>query len=503
MKRMVTIPGTADSIVRPIGLSISNDLLKILQIENKNVITNFSDNPILMEHNSGASTLDKTLNSEVLEITMKEEAIQDLELTRVPIHPDSIPFFFDPETHTKATVAYRSIKLNFDLKLHSKSRSFINNVIDLLHVYKIEGAMHNLHNLQLLINIPNVTSDFIQEVFEIKKSYDNTLVLSDFLKDTLNKNCIDQMLSLDGNQSKSRVVVKEYQNDALGYFLGEFTEIEKDKEGIYHTLSLNYIVQYQKPVSVHMEFPYLIYNKRLSEKFIKTPVDYVKRNFRNHEKELMLFLDKNPSFGINKMGYYITYPRDDDFDIRDKMFGYCPILSLLCQVDKDHPKDLFNILNLGTIEFIDSVKEFLILQKDYVTTYMQSLFYFALYEDDCIKGNLLSMDELGNLTSLIDLNYKCTYRVVIFICCDISLIPMPNRKTIIDFLNSDLLKNKGQFLNSYLSFFNVDKSKIWDIYQSLTDKSPGSLLLKLRLAEYEWPKYNATHHTEVYRLLKE
>ena len=158
---------------------------------------------------------------------------------------------------------------------------------------------------------------------------------------------------------------------------------------------------------------------------------------------------------------------------------------------------------MGGIDFIDVVKEFIILQREYVTKINGSLFYFSIYEDDCLKSNLLTLDELGNLRTVKDMNIKSTYRVLIYICSDISVIPYSNRKTILDFLNQDVFRNGGKFLDSYLSFFNIDKSRVWDMYQNLKDKSPGGLILKLKLGEYEWPKYNAQHHTEVYRLLKE
>lgn len=503
MRRMVTIAGTEETVIKPVVNTVSKDLLHILKLNDTEDFTvSYNGIPILKEYYSGSSTVDKSLRSNLLEVTLKEEPVQELELTRVPIHPDTKPFFKDIETDTRALTAYRSIKINFNFLFKSKSRSFINKIIDLLHICKIDGAMHNHHNIQISYQIPNVTKQFIKEIYDIK----NSITPEDikvFMDNSFNKNCIDLYESLDGNLINSTLASKEYQNEVLGYFLGEFTDVDKDKDGIYYILPLNYILTFQKPIAVHMEFPYLIYNKKLSDTFIAPNVNYVKRNFRNHEKEIINFLDKRPSFGINKQGYYLTYPRNDEFAIRDKLFGYCPIISMLCRVDKNDPTDLLNINHMGGIDFIDVVKEFIILQREYVTKYPYSLFYFSLYEDDCLKSHMLTLDELGNLRTVKDMNIKSTYRVLIYICSDISIIPMPNRKTIIDFLNNDIFKNGGKFFDSYLSFFNLDKSKVWNMYNMLKDKTPGGLLLKLKLGEYEWPKYNAQHHTEVYRLLKE
>ncbi len=524
MRRMVTIAGTEETVLKPVVNTIAKDLLHILKLNDVEDFTvSYNGIPILKEYYSGSSTVDKSLKSNLLEVTLKEEPLQELELTRVPIHPDTVPFFKDSDTNTRALTAYRSIKINFNFLLKSKSRSFINKVIDLLHMYKIDGAMHNHHNIQISYQIPNVTKEFIKEIYDIKNSVEPEDIKV-FMDKTFNKKCIDLYESLDANLVNSTLAAKEYQTDVLGYFMGEFTEVDKDKDGIYFTLPLNYMVTYQKPIAVHMEFPYLIYNKKLSDKFMPPKIDYVKRNFRNHEKEITEFLDKRPTFGINKQGYYLTYPRNDEFTVRDKLYGYCPIISMLCTVDKNDPRDLFNINFMGGIDFIDIVKEFIILQKDYVTKINGSLFYFSIYEDDCLKSNLLTLDGLGNLRTVKDMCIKSTYRVLIYICSDISVIQYPNRKVILDFLNQDVFNNTNNnsnnnnnnsgnesdvsgnnttFLDSYLSFFNLDKSKVWDMYQKLKDKTPGGLILKLKLAEYEWPKYNAQHHTEVYRLLKE
>ena len=503
MRRMVTIAGTEETVLKPIVNTIAKDLLDILKLNNTEDFTvNYNGIPILKEYYSGSSTVDKSLRSNLLEVTLKEEPLQEMELVRVPIHPDTVPFFKDEETHTRTLTAYRTIKINFNFLLKSKSRSFINKVIDLLHIYKIDGAMHNHHNIQISYQIPNVVKQFIKEIYDIKNSVE-PVDIKVYMDKTFNKNCIDLYESLDANLVNSTLASKEYQNDVLGYFLGEFVEVDKDKDGVYHTLPLNYIVTYQKPIAVHMEFPYLIYNKKLSNTFIAPGKDYVERNFRNHEKELIEFLYKKPLFGINKQGYYLTYPRNDDFSVRDRLYGYCPIISMLCVVDKNDPRDLFNIHMMGGIDFIDPIKDFIISQRDYVTKYPESLFYFSIYEDDCLKSHMLTLDELGNFKTVKDMSIKSTYRVLIYICSDISIIPMPNRKTIIDFLNQDMFKYGGLFLDSYLSFFNIDKSRVWDIYKNLGNKTPGGLLLKLKLSEYEWPKYTSNHHTEVYRLLKE
>ena len=504
MRRFVTISGTEETVLKPIVNSVSKDIIDILKLNiNSDFVVMYNEIPILKEFYSGPSTQDKSLKSNILEVSVKEEPIQELELTRIPVNPDSVPFFKDEETNTKATTGYRSIKLNFNFSLRSKSRSYITKVLDLLHILKIDGAMHNYHNIQISYQLPNITKKFIKEIIDIKNSYE-PLTISDFMDKTFNKNYLDSYLSLDGDIEKNTLSIKEYQSDVLGYFVGEFTEVEKEKDGIYYSINLNYIIQYQKPISVHMEFPYLIYNKRLSKLFVSPPKDYIERHFRNHEKELISLLTIHQAFGINKQGYYLTYPRDDEFNIRDPLYGYCPIISLLCIVNKNDPTDLFNIDNMGTIQFLDVVSEFIKLQKDYVTKYQGSLFYFALYENDCIKSNNLSMDELGNLKTLKDMDIRNTYRVVISICSDISIVQYPNRQVIIDFLNENIRNGKGTLLlDSYLSFFKVELSKVFETYNKQVIKNPGGLLIELQLPDFSWPKLSNQHHTEVYRLLKD
>lgn len=535
MKRMVTIAGTEETVTKPIINSISKDIVTILKLNPNDTTVKYNNIPLLLEYSNGSSTVDKSLRSNILDISFKEEPVQELELTRIPIHPDTNPFYYDKETNTKAITAYRSMKLNFNIVFKSKSRSTLNRILDLLHIKKIDGDIHNHHNIQISFQMPNIIKQFISEILEIKNTY-APLTMEEFVDKTFNKSLLDNYLSLDGNIQKSTLAIKEYQTEVLGYFVGEFLETEKDKDGVYFNLNLNYILQYQKPIAVHMEFPYIIYNNRLSDVFIKPTENYVLKYFRNHEKELIQLLENHSDFGINKQGYYLTYPRDDDFSIRDKMYGYTPIMSILCIIDKDNPRELFNIRDEGlSIKFLDTVYNFMITQKDTITKYKQSFFYFALYENNDLKANYLTFDELGNIIATIDLDLRNIYRVLLFICDDVTIIPNPYRQQAIDFINAEIeskknikrelvdfqfdkyresfrektgigveqYKNEPLFLDVYLSFFNVKESDIFKIITTLPIKNPGDVLLKVKMPDYNWPKLTCWHHTRVYNLFKD
>ena len=61
MRRMVTIAGTEETVLKPIVNTVAKDLLHILKLNNAEDFTvNYNGIPILKEYYSGSSTVDKS-----------------------------------------------------------------------------------------------------------------------------------------------------------------------------------------------------------------------------------------------------------------------------------------------------------------------------------------------------------------------------------------------------------------------------------------------------------
>ena len=76
--------------------------------------------------------------------------------------------------------------------------------------------------------------------------------------------------------------------------------MDMEKEDLYYVLPLTYQITIQRPLAVHLNYPYFIYNEKLSKVFRDKHYKPIEYNVRNHEGSLFSLLKKYDSFGISK-----------------------------------------------------------------------------------------------------------------------------------------------------------------------------------------------------------
>lgn len=532
MKKLVLIDGIKETVYMPVFQSIMLDLRKILQLNDVPIVNN--DN-VLLEKDMGTTIIDKNLHNTYIQATCVVEPVSELELYRVPVNPDTKCFYRDKEVGVKARASYRSAKMNFEIMVKSKSESTLGKVMDLLYHRKLDVDTFNMHNIQISYVIPNITKQLMIEVFNIKKSIDTTLTIEEYLAKVLDKNMIDMNLALSGNPIQNSLTVTEYQVDVVGEFLGEFDKLETEKDDLYYYTQINYSVTINRPLGIHLEYPILIYNQKLSDTFIMIPSEYIKRNVRNHEKSLIELLKRHDSFGINKNGYYLTYPKYDDFTIPHKLNNYTTIMTVLVQIE-DGDDVLFNINELPTLKFKDSAYNLLIAEKEHISKYLNSIFYFNLYiNDNEIKEGVITIDVDGTVRTNFPMSVKNSYRLGIHLCDNLTSMGYNDSARIMKYIDDEIIRNENLvrandifgierkktgirinndgigvetykeeelFLDIYLGFFDVEPSEVSGAFNRLTTQKASELLFKIRLADFSWTKLSATHHVVFNKLVE-
>lgn len=533
MKKLVLLNGIDETVIIPIYQSVTKDIVKNLNLIDVPIVND--DNLLLEKNADGKATIDKNLHNTYLQVSYTMEPLPEVEAHRTPVHPDGNFFYKDDDSKVSARASYRSARMNFEIIVKSKSKSTISRVIDLLYHRRIDIDTFDTHNVQISYTIPNIVKQLILEVYNIKKEHEN-ITMSEYLNKTLNKEQLDMGLSLTGDINKNSYIVTEYLVDALGEFVGDFDKMTKDKNDLYYALTLNYQLDIQRPLGIHIEYPYLIYNQTLSDIFKNKYYNHDNRKIRNHEDAMFKLLKKYDSFGINKTGYYLTYPRYDEFNIKHKLNNYTTIITVLAIVDKDKPYELFNINDLPTLQFKDSVYNLLMSNRENIAKYLKTMFYFNIYvNDDEIIDNSLVLDSDGNLTTTFPMDIKNTYRIGIHLCDNLSNLNGSVREDTIRYVNREIVENQdkinklsafgienqksgirtnhvepgmevyedGLFLDVYLEMFNVTKDEVTNMINKGTTQSPGEVLFKIKIPNYYWPKLTNMHYVRIFKLFRE
>ena len=89
MKKLCLLNGIDETVIIPAYQTIIKDLTSNLKIKDVPIV--YKDN-FLLEKNEGATTIDKNLHNTFVNVNFTAEPIQELELYRVPVHPDTTSF---------------------------------------------------------------------------------------------------------------------------------------------------------------------------------------------------------------------------------------------------------------------------------------------------------------------------------------------------------------------------------------------------------------------------
>lgn len=536
-RRVMLSGGLEQTVTRPIIITLCKDIMTMLQMD-QNTYVQYGDQVLINKSDTGRDTLSKSLPNKLLSVNVKENPVDGLEVSRVPLKAQTPSFYADKETNTSATTIYKDMELHLEVKFRTKSKAEATSMVNRIGLMTADSSYFNRHNLDISYEIPSTVGTFIGEVYKLKKSVYTDLTEEDFSNNSFDMTRIDRINSLSSLMAKSSYVLREAQVDVLGYINGDISNKEAQEEDQYHVVEFTYTISYLKPIAMHISFPILIFNKTLPNSF--TGLDnkplITAKHFESF-KDLEELLTKYSTFGINYNGYYLTHPPQDDFTQPYELSGYQTVMSLLTVVDPVNTSNImFNINNIGGLSFKDSVKELMIFDKDIVGEMFNSLFFFALYENDRINfDNKLFLDEEGNVKHTIPLDITKTYRVFIYVINDATMLSCKSKTRTLKYLNDEIeynrelrksldfsaeikkdssrshqdvegveqVKTKELFLDSYFSFFRVSDETLYNAFSMIPTLSPADILFKIKMPDFGWSKLTLYHHTDVSKLIKE
>lgn len=535
VRRVMLSNGLNITIVKPIVITLANDLIKMLGVKSDTTVK-YGDDYIINPSTTGRATMDDNTPSTLLEMTSKHLPVEGTDLSTIPFKSQTGSFYTDEETRTSAETVSKEMELVLSIKYKTKSETEANRIVSNIRLLTADASSFKKHKIALSYELPKTIKTFIHAVYNIKKTVYKDLDLEDFLTNTITKK-IDRINSLDGKVSSGSYVLREQHENVVGYIVGDVGETSSNKENLYNTISLNYRITYFSPLAILINYPISFFNTTLPEPFID--FSYVEpinsSHFKDYE-DAEEILAKQTTFGINYNGYYLKYPSFDEFKPMFEAVGYQAIMSVLILYDGSVDKPLMNINQLPGLTLKDSVRDLIIADKEHVGEKHESLFYIALYENDFINRRIkLYLDNDGNVYSPIKLDMTKTYRIFLYVTDSVNMLKCHTKKRTIDYLNNEIRVNQEKretdrfeigrikesdrthgevvgveqverydlLIDAYFSFFRVPDSVVTNTITSYPTVSPSDVLFKIQIPNYGWNKLSMYHHVNVFKMLKE
>lgn len=428
------IPNTSNTVLRSIVTSVVTDLKNNLGVDNS-AFVNLSN--ILDDVNS-VSGLNVALDNNAYENPIIERIDAQVNLNKISDinvtdrnNPSKIIFF--KNKHLELGTEYSNYELSIDLTYHTKSKTNIDKLITWLknhYLYSNDGFMHKLDFYTI---IPNSLLGLIEDVYTTAKiNYDDGVAFLEYLKTANVINAIRISSDVNGVSGDKGLVVIGSMIDIHGQFDTELKEVksEFDKDNYDWSTTLTYKLNYMGPEIYHIDFSTMVNNTLISDYY------YINRLAQNSVESVKKGLWDEGYYIENRSRKYVAIPPYDNHkpNLIDYRFSY-PLCSIMCMISNTDKKNLFSLDNLIYYELTDKVSSYMKSNYDGLVSTrgrFDSLFFLELYKDDELQDSSnINVDINLNVSGKVDLDIRCTYRVVLNILLDLNLLTTKGRNSLI------------------------------------------------------------------------
>lgn len=454
---------TEETVTRPILILVANDIKDLLGI-NQNVYTKFDvkDNIILKKTNLGHIKIDNNTRDEMLYLESTEAPFDEHELALIPIRPDFRPIYIDNDIGAKFQPIHHPRRMNLRVKYLARSKAKMFALLDRIKLYTANDGMYSQHDLIYHYSLPGHIGRLIGEINHLKnKRLEQALTLEEYINNTFD-NRIDLANSIDGEILKSDLIIRESQTGIEGYITDDLSSMypEYQEDEAVWSIEFEYTFVYEKPVSVLLKYPIIVYNSMISKQFriFQKEKKRSKDAYRTaRSSDLYKLTEPDRVFKTRDDKYYITIPEVDSENLPYPPSFYARMFSVLVLVNEENKKELFHINDIPKIKFRYHVLKYLLGDESkYVNTQFSGLFYIELYKNKERDKNKVILDEDGTLRTEYDMEMTSTYRVVFNVLTDLNMLNSQALKRVKAYFKQELEDNE---LKTNRSFQDVIFSK--------------------------------------------
>lgn len=471
------------SVERPVVMGVVRDLMDILRISADTPVNYYGIDGTYMQPGSTLGSMGMPTNiyghDERVFLDIEEQSDPAFRWAYAHAQRNDVPpTFFDEKLgisirpkysvqKIRVSLKYRAIDKNEAIMWKNMIRSRLGVNLDIL-----------LHEIEYGYSIPPTMLELLKYLYSLRENqagYNESW--DEYFTGHLIQNC---SLFTNANGTSESWVVAEKQQRVQGYTdIENEPEVGSKEEHDTWVVGFSYTFQYSKPIEMSIQYPIVIHNQLIDEKYRASETEYrledTRRFFSLSNYALEHFNSDQRSLAI-KQAMGVKLPLYDEWFIPVRANSLINLFSVVCQVDPDHPRVLFNLaedmqdysLDLDIVDFLKKIERL------YINKLYSSIIQINLYEDDFLVFNeQILIDANLNLSTNFDMSLRKTYRVVFSIVSDFTFL---STKTIARLQNNPKAAIKiANHINALLPFLSarpdINKTSLTaDDYTLITGK---------------------------------
>lgn len=433
------IRGTYRSVVRPVSVKVLQDIKAVLNLDHTMSVTlnNEVEAFITNQQTTPIKRPRLTPLLEEFEFTVDEVYDENTLITNGANYNEYPAVIFDKDVGAFIRTVYIDSKINFSIKLMSRSKSTISRIFNELKIRMSQNEAIHIHSTPYTYYIPEKILELFLDIYEIKESVKPTgESFEDYLIRISEGSGLTLVGAVSGKWSQADFAIKETQREITGYFESDVVSTVKgdnDPDKALWTGTFTYVINFNKPVALSVGYEPVAYNKLLPSKYV-TIVNSERGEYDTTKKRTLtgenfhLFSGRDTTYDavqakVNR-NPMLNIPNFDEF-MPSQTPSFCTrVFSVLIGVDAADPRNLFNLAQIPGYTIEASLISFIANgEHANITRRMQSVFMLELFNGSNLDPNVeLLVDADLNVTSTADLDVTKTYRVVFSIVTDLSVI---------------------------------------------------------------------------------
>lgn len=418
------------SIVRPTVLSVVNELLPFMRMnENVEIIYKGDSEVVLMQngqigvnHRHPSKPI-RTASTERLTINVDFDESENSILEMPVLYPEQRYIFLDDKLKIKVKPVRKRNKVTIKFGYRFRSKTAADQWKSHMDMLLAQRVQDFVHNVTYHYAYPDRAISLLHKLWGFREA---NAGYGDTFNEYLLNNSISTLTAVTNQAGKNvDIGIAETLTNCQGWWDFDITpDAEKvNSLGNYQT-NFNYVFEYDKVIGLVFYYPVTIHQQPLPESFIpkrKNPT--YKAHTYQKPLQAARFEEINKDFSRDTGAMSVAYPRYPTYDewvpefaLTDQVVQYHALLSLI----NEDLSDLVDLHELGDYEFDDIALQYIERMGVRIFNNASSIIQVKIYDGTImLDPELLTIDEDLKVRSTIPLNPRHDYRVVV--CIDSNL----------------------------------------------------------------------------------
>ena len=446
------IPESYQSVVRPVTYSVLKSLFQQTGIDPNTPIAFNGQSETAIASGSLFDSTDRSVDfggNDSLTVECNELFFEDTILGTAVMEREYPPVWQDTALGINILPVYADTDVTFTIQYRCQNQSDAIRWRDGIRRRISMDKAENLHNLNYHYPLSVEWLAILKHLHELrenvagyKEDFGTYLKAKSSPKLTVYR-------TLAGGDST--FVIQEEQVGVLGHF--DFT-VEPDLEqgntiGTW-IASFDYIVRYQKPISTVMNYPLMVHNQLISDRYRDTQVDYnsylksaLPSNYTYHANGVLGDFE-TPNTAISG----VTVPDFDEWIPEQFIRATSSLFRIMLQWDTKNPTFVLNLGELGERNFTPEILNYIKSQRKAVTMPYKSAIVIQLYEGTrALNWDSIVVDEGLNVNTTFTPDLRKEYHLRVALVNDLSMV---------DLKSTDQLRQQGIACTQLLQALDIN-----------------------------------------------